>query len=70
MPIRLGLTIDPQPMESPRSSYTYLSFGTGLRFTRLAVDAALRFGRERGSGNNLSAFEAALTLRYFLTADE
>jgi hypothetical protein len=69
-PLRLGFTLDPQPMVLPRSSYSYVSFGTGLRIGRLSVDAASRFGWERGSGDDLTAIEAALTVRYSLGEEE
>jgi hypothetical protein len=69
-PLRLGFTLDPQPMVLPRSSYSYISFGTGLRIGRLSVDAASRFGWERGSGDDLTAIEAALTVRYSLGEEE
>ncbi len=69
-PLRLGFMFDPQPMTLPRSSYSYLSFGTGFRFGRFAVDAASRLGWERGSGDDLSAIETVLTLRYGLDKEK
>ncbi len=65
-PLRLGFSVDPQPMTRPRSAYSYFSLGTGFHLGRLAVDAASRFGWERGSGDDLAAAEAVLTVRYSL----
>lgn len=63
-PLRLGFSIDPQPMAAPRSSYLSIGFGAGLRTRALDLGFSAFFGRERGSGNSLSAGKAALTITY------
>jgi len=66
LPLRLGFSLDPQPMEKPRSSYLCFSFGAGIRFDNLALNGGISLGREKGSGDSLQARKIALTLSYSL----
>jgi len=63
-PLRLGFSVDPQPMADPRSAYYSLHAGAGFRLPFLAVDLAGAFGRETGSGNSLSAGKVVLSATY------
>jgi len=63
-PIRLGICLDPQPMRTPDSRYAGLAFGTGLAIGRIRIDVGASIGKESGSGNGLSARQAALSLTY------
>lgn len=63
-PLRMGLSVDPQPMTDPHSTYYALHAGTGFRLPFLAVDLAGAFGRETGSGNSLSAGKVVLSVTY------
>jgi opacity protein-like surface antigen len=63
-PLRLGVSVDPQPMTEPRSTYYSIHAGTGFRLPFLAVDLAGVFGRESGSGDSLSAGKAVLSVTY------
>jgi hypothetical protein len=65
-PVRLGICLDPQPMRTPNSIYAYLTFGAGLEIGRLRIDIGAAIGKESGSGNGLSARQAALSLTYVL----
>ncbi len=69
IPLRLGVVYDPQPMAEPRSSYVYLSAGTGFRVGSIAADFAGLFGTESGSGNSLKAAKIALTVTYVMSRD-
>ena len=62
IPLRAGLSYDPQPMKEPGSSYFYYSFGTGLHWEKFHLDVGLLFGKEKGSGNSLSGRKAVLSL--------
>lgn len=64
VPLRLGLSYDPQPMAEPRSAYLSVSIGAGLQISSIAVDLAGIIGRESGSGNSLTAGKVALTFTY------
>jgi hypothetical protein len=64
IPLRLGVTYDPQPMSEPRSAYLALTLGTGLRWRALAVDVGGWLGRESGSGDLLRAGKVVLSVRY------
>jgi hypothetical protein len=64
IPLRLGFSIDPQPMAAVHSTYLRLTFGAGLEFRRIAVDLAGAVGRESGSGRDLRAGRIALSCRY------
>lgn len=63
-PLRVGVAVDPQPMKTMRSSYVILTFGSGLAVGRIRLDVAAALGRERGSGDGLSARRAQVTLSY------
>ena len=63
-PLRLGFSVDPQPMAAPRSTYWSIHAGAGFRLPFLAVDLAGGFGRESGSGNSLSAGKVVLSAAY------
>ena len=63
-PLRLGFSVDPQPMTGPHSTYYSLHAGTGFRLASLAVDLSGAFGRETGSGNSLSAGKVVLSVTY------
>jgi hypothetical protein len=64
VPLRLGLSYDPQPMAAPRSAYLSVSLGAGLQISSIAVDLSGIVGRESGSGNSLTARKVALTFTY------
>lgn len=66
IPLRAGLSYDPQPMEVPNSSYFYFSFGTGLQWGKFLLDAGMLIGKEKGSGNSLSAQKVALSMSFRL----
>jgi hypothetical protein len=66
VPLRAGLSYDPQPMKSPSSSYFYFSLGTGLHWRKLNLDAGALVGKESGSGHSLSAKKFALSLSFKL----
>ncbi len=68
-PLRVGVAVDPQPMKTAKSSYVYLTFGSGLVLGRLRIDVGAAVGRERGSGDGLSARRVAMTLSYDLGSD-
>jgi long-subunit fatty acid transport protein len=63
-PLRLGFNYDPQPIKDLSIHYLYLSVGTGVRVGRFSVDLSGMFGKEYGSGDNLSAQKVVLTLSY------
>ena len=62
IPLRAGLSYDPQPMKKPGSSYFYYSLGTGFHWEKFHLDAGLLFGQEKGSGDSLSGRKAVLSL--------
>lgn len=64
VPLRLGLSYDPQPMAVPRSAYLSVGFGAGLQVSSIAFDLSAMIGRESGSGNSLTAGKVALTFTY------
>ena len=64
VPLRLGLSYDPQPMAAPRSAYLSVSVGAGLQVSSIVIDLAGIVGRESGSGNSLTAGKVALTITY------
>ncbi len=68
-PLRIGVAVDPQPMKTPNSSYVYFTFGSGLALGRLRVDLGAALGRERGSGDGLTARRAVMTISYDLGSD-
>lgn len=62
IPLRAGLSNDPQPMKEPDSSYFYYSFGAGLHWEKFYLDGGILFGKEKGSGDSLSGRKAVLSL--------
>ena len=66
IPLRAGLSYDPQPMEVPNSTYLYFSFGTGLHWGKFLLDVGMLIGKERGSGDSLSAQKFTLSINYWL----
>lgn len=66
LPLRLGVSYDPQPMSEPRSAYLALTLGTGLRWRALAIDVGGWLGRESGSGDALRSAKIVLSVRYIL----
>ncbi len=68
-PLRIGVAADPQPMTAVRSSYIYLTFGSGLELGRVRIDVAAALGRESGSGDGLSVRRSVITLCYDLGSD-
>jgi len=64
IPLRLGFSIDPQPMAAVHSTYFCLTFGAGLEFRNIAIDLAGAVGRESGSGRDLRAGRIVLSCRY------
>lgn len=64
VPFRAGLSFDPQPMVEPSSSYLYFCFGTGLHWGKFLIDAGMLIGKERGSGDSLSANKFSISLTY------
>lgn len=66
VPLRAGLSYDPQPMKDPNSSYFYFSLGTGLHWGKFLLDAGVLVGKESGSGNSLSARKVSLSLSFRL----
>lgn len=61
-PFRIGINYDPQPMKELDSSYFYFSYGIGIHWGHFYLDAAASIGKERGSGNSLSARKIALSI--------
>lgn len=66
VPLRAGLSYDPQPMKSPGSSYFYFSLGTGLHWWKFNLDGGALVGKESGSGDSLSAKKFAVSLSFRL----
>ncbi len=64
IPLRLGVSYDPQPMTEPRSAYLALTLGTGLRWRDMAIDIGGWLGRESGSGDALRSGKIILSVRY------
>lgn len=62
--MRAGLAFDPQPMKDPHSRYIYLTFGSGIRWGHILLDAGAMFGSERGSGSDLSSKRFVVTIGY------
>lgn len=61
-PVRLGVIYDPQPMKTPRSSYWYLTMGTGIHWKIFRLDVGGALGKEFGSGDGLSGKRYAVSL--------
>lgn len=66
IPLRAGLTYDPQPMRVPDSSYLYFSFGSGIHWGKFWLDLGACFGQEKGSGDSLSARKISLSLSFLI----
>ncbi len=66
LPLRAGLSYDPQPMKYPSSYYLYITFGAGIRWKGLQLDAGAMLGAEKGSGDDLYGRTFTLTLSYIL----
>ncbi len=66
LPVRIGVCFDPQPMKSPASSYFYYTFGLGLHWKGIHLDAGAMLGAERGSGDHLMGRKFSLSLSYLL----
>lgn len=66
VPIRVGLSYDPQPVKEPRTHYIYYTLGLGVHWKRLFLDAGAMFGGEKGSGRDLYGRKFSITLSYFL----
>jgi long-subunit fatty acid transport protein len=66
VPIRVGLSYDPQPISEPNSSYLYYTLGFGVYWQRMRMDAGGMFGSEKGSGRDLYGRKITITLSYFL----
>lgn len=64
VPFRAGLSYDPQPIVEPSSSYLYFCLGTGLHWKKFSIDAGMLIGKEKGSGNSLSANKFSISLTY------
>jgi hypothetical protein len=64
IPLRLGFSIDPQPMTAVHSTYLRLTFGAGLEFRDIAIDLSGAVARESGSGRDLRVGRIALSCRY------
>ncbi len=63
-PYYLGLSVDPQPDLGVRSTYYFLTFGSGLNNKLLALNFSAALGLERGSGHNLKRHKISLTLEF------
>ncbi len=66
VPIRVGLSHDPQPVREPSSFYVYYTVGAGVYWRQLRLDAGAMFGSEKGSGHDLYGRKFSITLSYFL----
>lgn len=70
-PVRVGVFVDPQPMDDLHSTYYGVTLGTGLRMGRLAVDLAGAAAFESGSGDRLRTGRVSVGLSYvYGRADE
>ena len=66
IPLRVGVSYDPQPIKIPKTHYIYYTVGLGLYWQRLHLDAGAMFGNENGSGRNLYGRKFAFSLSYYL----
>ena len=64
LPLRAGVSYDPQPMAEPDSAYLYFSFGTGVHWKKIFLDMGTLVGGESGSGNSLRAKKLTLSLSF------
>ena len=65
VPLRIGMSYDPQPVKEPNSHYVYYTFGFGLHWQKLHLDAGAMFGIEKGSGRDLYGRKFSICLSYF-----
>jgi long-subunit fatty acid transport protein len=66
VPVRGGISYDPQPIEEPNTHYLYYTLGVGMHWHRLHLDAGAMLGSEKGSGHDLTGRKFSITLSYFL----
>jgi hypothetical protein len=66
VPIRVGLSYDPQPVIEPATHYLYYAVGLGLHWKGFRLDAGAMLGREKGSGRDLYGRKIVITLSYLL----
>jgi hypothetical protein len=66
LPLRMGFALDPQPVGGMDTSYTYVTGGFGLHHRLFHLDAGGMLGRESGSGADLKAYRAVITLGFRL----
>jgi len=66
VPLRVGLSYDPQPVKDPSSHYIYYTFGIGVHWQGLHLDIGTMLGNEKGSGRDLYGRKLQITLSYFL----
>lgn len=66
IPVRVGLSYDPQPIKEPNTHYMYYTLGVGLHWQQLRLDAGAMFGNENGSGRDLYGRRISIALSYFL----
>jgi len=64
VPLRAGVSYDPQPMKEPSSYYLYYTIGIGIHWRGIHLDTGAIFGNEKGSGYDLSARKLAVSLTY------
>ena len=55
IPLRAGIIYDPQPMKKPKSYYFSFSLGIGIQVDFFHIDVGAKLGKEKGSGENLTA---------------
>ncbi|MGB9765316.1 MAG: hypothetical protein ACPLZD_08190 [Candidatus Saccharicenans sp.] len=63
-PYYFGLMIDPQPMTDIKSTYYYVTFGSGVDWSSFSLRFATAIGIEKGSGRNLKNQKISLTLNF------
>lgn len=64
-PYYLGLAVDPQPDLEVRSTYYFLTFGSGLKNELLGLSFSAALGLESGSGHALKRHKLAITLDFY-----
>jgi len=62
-PYYAGIMIDPQPMTDVRSTYYYLTFGSGMGNADFLLILSTAIGLEKGSGHNLTNQKVCLSLQ-------
>lgn len=63
-PYYLGLAVDPQPAREVRSTYYFLTFGSGLKNELLGLSFSTALGLESGSGHALKRHKISVTLDF------